>query len=315
MRHPAILGRFIIWKAKNIENRSFLLILSVIVGIISGLLAVTLKTTVHYIEVFFTKSNAFDIREENYYYLFYPLIGIFITVVFIRTFIKEDISHGISRILYSISKKRSIMKLHNLYSSIIACTFTGGFGGSVGMEAPIVSTGAAVGSNLGQLLRLDFKTTTLLVACGATGAMAGIFKAPIAALIFSLEVLMLDLTLTSIVPLLMASVTGSLVANLLLGDKVLFYFSLKDSFEITHLPFYIGLGIIMFLWIVRKVSFIRKRLMKFFIRRFILTLFIGVFPVLNFVPEAMILVLLVHYHEKTIVRKFFDLIEGIKKAA
>lgn len=244
MRHPAILGRFIIWKAKNIEHRSFLLVLSVIVGIASGFLAVVLKTTVHYIEILFTKSNAFDIREENYYYLFYPLIGIFITVLFLRTFIKDDIGHGITRILYSISKKRSIMKLHNIYSSIIACTFTGGFGGSVGMEAPIVSTGAAVGSNLGQLLRLDFKTTTLLVACGATGAMAGIFKAPIAALIFSLEVLMLDLTLTSIVPLLMASVSGSLVANLFLGDKVLFYFSLKDDFEITNLPFYIGLGII-----------------------------------------------------------------------
>jgi len=244
MRHPAILARFIIWKAKNIEHRSFLLILSVIIGIISGLLAVTLKTTVHYIEVFFTKSSTSEIGGENYYYLFYPLIGIFITVVFIRTFIKEDISHGITRILYSISRRRSIMKLHNIYSSIIACTFTGGFGGSVGMEAPIVSTGAAVGSNVGQLFRLDFKTTTLLVACGATGAMAGIFGAPIAALIFSLEVLMLDLTLTSIVPLLMASVTGSLVAKLLLTDKALFHFSLKDTFDPMHLPFYIGLGVI-----------------------------------------------------------------------
>ena len=244
MRHPAILARFIIWKAKNIEHRSFLLILSVIIGIISGLLAVTLKTTVHYIEVFFTKSSTSEIGGENYYYLFYPLVGIFITVVFIRTFIKEDISHGITRILYSISRRRSIMKLHNIYSSIIACTFTGGFGGSVGMEAPIVSTGAAVGSNVGQLFRLDFKTTTLLVACGATGAMAGIFGAPIAALIFSLEVLMLDLTLTSIVPLLMASVTGSLVAKLLLTDKALFHFSLKDTFDPMHLPFYIGLGVI-----------------------------------------------------------------------
>jgi len=238
------LARFIIWKAKNIEHRSFLLILSVIIGIISGLLAVTLKTTVHYIEVFFTKSSTSEIGGENYYYLFYPLVGIFITVVFIRTFIKEDISHGITRILYSISRRRSIMKLHNIYSSIIACTFTGGFGGSVGMEAPIVSTGAAVGSNVGQLFRLDFKTTTLLVACGATGAMAGIFGAPIAALIFSLEVLMLDLTLTSIVPLLMASVTGSLVAKLLLTDKALFHFSLKDTFDPMHLPFYIGLGVI-----------------------------------------------------------------------
>ena len=230
MRHPSILGRFLIWKVKNIENRYFLLILSVIIGTLSGLAAVTLKTTVHYIEVFFTKSKVFDIQEENYYYLAYPLIGIFITVVFVRTFVKQDIGHGISRILYALSRKRAIMKAHNIYSSIIACTFTGGFGGSVGMEAPIVSTGAAIGSNIGQLFRLNFKTTALLVACGATGAMAGIFSAPIAALIFSLEVLMLDLTLTSIIPLLMASVTGALMANFLLGDQVLFYFSLKDDF-------------------------------------------------------------------------------------
>jgi len=244
MKHPSILGRFLIWKVKNIEHRYFLLILSVIVGSISGLAAVVLKTTVHYIELLFTKSKAFEIHEENYYYLLYPLIGIFLTVVFIRTFIRQDISHGIARILYAISKNRSIMKAHNMYSSIVACTFTGGFGGSVGMEAPIVSTGASIGSNVGQLLRLNFKTTTLLIACGATGAMAGIFQAPIAALIFSLEVLMLDLTLTSIIPLLMASVTGSMVASLLLGDKILFYFSLKDHFQISHLPFYIGLGII-----------------------------------------------------------------------
>lgn len=244
MKHPSILGRFLIWKVKHIEHRYFLLILSVIVGSISGLAAVTLKTTVHYIEVLFTKSKAFEIQEENYYYLLYPLVGIFITVLFIKIFIRQDISHGIARILYSISKNRSILKAHNMYSSIIACTFTGGFGGSVGMEAPIVTTGASIGSNIGQLLRLNYKTTTLLVACGATGAMAGIFQAPIAALIFSLEVLMLDLTLTSIVPLLMASVTGSMVASLLLGDKILFYFSLKDHFQMSHLPFYIGLGII-----------------------------------------------------------------------
>ncbi|HIB20429.1 MAG TPA: chloride channel protein [Rhodospirillales bacterium] len=143
-----------------------------------------------------------------------------------------------------MSKKSAIMKSHNMYSSIISCTFTGGFGGSVGMEAPIVSTGAAIGSNIGQLFRMNYKATALLVACGATGAMAGIFNAPIAALIFSLEVLMLDLTLTSIIPLLMASVTGALMANLLLGDQIMFYFTLKDAFNIYHLPYYIALGVI-----------------------------------------------------------------------
>lgn len=244
MRRASILGRFFIWKVKNTDHKYFLLVLSVIIGLLSGLAAVTLKTTVHYIGVFFTKSKVFDIQEENYYYLAYPLIGILITVWYVRTFIKQDIGHGISRILYSLSKKSAIMKSHNMYSSIISCTFTGGFGGSVGMEAPIVSTGAAIGSNIGQLFRMNFKATALLVACGATGAMAGIFNAPIAALIFSLEVLMLDLTLTSIIPLLMASVTGALMANLLLGDQIMFYFTLKDAFNIYHLPYYIALGVI-----------------------------------------------------------------------
>jgi len=244
MRRPSILGRFLIWKIKNTDHKYFLLVLSVIIGLLSGLAAVTLKTTVHYIGVFFTKSKVFDIQEENYYYLAYPLIGILITVWYVRTFIKEDIGHGISRILYALSKKSAIMKGHSMYSSIISCTFTGGFGGSVGMEAPIVSTGAAIGSNIGQLFRMNYKSTALLVACGATGAMAGIFNAPIAALIFSLEVLMLDLTLTSIIPLLMASVTGALMANLLLGDQIMFYFTLKDAFNIYHLPYYIALGII-----------------------------------------------------------------------
>ena len=138
------------------------------------------------------------------------------------------------------------MKPHNMYSSIIACTFTGGFGGSVGMEAPIVSTGAAIGSNIAQMLRLNYKTTTLLVACGATGAMSAIFNAPIAALIFSLEVLMLDLTIASIIPLLMASVTGAMIANLLLGEEVLFFFALKDDLNMNFITLasYVMLGII-----------------------------------------------------------------------
>ncbi|MFH1321382.1 MAG: chloride channel protein [Bacteroidota bacterium] len=245
MKNPSIYGRFLIWKVKNIKHRYFILILSIIIGIISGLAAVTLKTTVHYIEILFTKSGFFDIREENYLLLAYPLIGIFITVVYIRFFTgQQRLGHGITNILQAISRKSSIIKLHNVYSSIIACTFTGGFGGSVGMEAPIVGTGGAIGSNIGQLFRLNYKTTTLMVACGATGAMAAIFKAPIAALIFSLEVLMLDLTIASIIPLLMASVSGALMANLLLGKQILFYFSLKDNFNINHLPFYIVLGII-----------------------------------------------------------------------
>ena len=141
MRAPPILGRFLIWKVKNIEHRYFLFLISIVIGSLAGLAAVTLKTTVHYIEVFFTQSKVFDVQEENYYYLAYPLLGILITVLYLQIFVKQDIRHGITRILYSLSKNSGIMKFHNMYSSIIACTFTGGFGGSVGMEAPIVSTG------------------------------------------------------------------------------------------------------------------------------------------------------------------------------
>lgn len=288
MRKPSILGRFLIWKVKNIEHRYFLLVISIIIGCLSGLAAVTLKTTVHYIEIYFTNSKTFDIQEENYYFLAYPLIGIFITVLYLKIFIRQDIGHGITRILYSLSKKSGIMKFHNMYSSIIACTFTGGFGGSVGMEAPIVSTGAAIGSNISQLLRLNFKTTVLFIACGATGAMAGIFKAPIAALIFSLEVLMLDLTLTSIIPLLMASVSGAMMANLLLGEKILFHFSLVDKFNMHHLPYYIGLGIIaglvsvyftrITLIIELKFDRIRKPFKKLFIGGICLGILIFIFP-------------------------------------
>ena len=288
MRKPSILGRFLIWKVKNIEHRYFLLVISIIIGCLSGLAAVTLKTTVHYIEVYFTNSKVFDVQEENYYFLAYPLIGIFITVLYLRIFIRQDIGHGITRILYALSKKSGIMKFHNIYSSIIACTFTGGFGGSVGMEAPIVSTGAAIGSNISQLLRLNFKTTVLFIACGATGAMAGIFKAPIAALIFSLEVLMLDLTLTSIIPLLMASVSGAMMANLLLGEKILFHFSLVDKFNMHHLPYYIGLGIIaglvsvyftrITLIIELKFDRIRKPFKKLFIGGICLSVLIFIFP-------------------------------------
>ena len=288
MRKPSILGRFLIWKVKNIEHRYFLLVISIIIGCLSGLAAVTLKTTVHYIEVYFTNSKVFDVQEENYYFLAYPLIGIFITVLYLRIFIRQDIGHGITRILYALSKKSGVMKFHNIYSSIIACTFTGGFGGSVGMEAPIVSTGAAIGSNISQLLRLNFKTTVLFIACGATGAMAGIFKAPIAALIFSLEVLMLDLTLTSIIPLLMASVSGAMMANLLLGEKILFHFTLVDKFNMHHLPYYIGLGIIaglvsvyftrITLIIELKFDRIRKPFKKLFIGGICLSVLIFIFP-------------------------------------
>ncbi|MBU0487623.1 MAG: chloride channel protein [Bacteroidetes bacterium] len=233
--------KLIIWVMRRIRTKQLVLILSVVVGVFGGLAAVILKTLVHEMEVLLTSGGAEE--SQNYMYLAYPVIGIFLTVLFLKYVIRDEIGHGISRILYAISKKKSIIRAHNMYSSIIACTFTGGFGGSVGMEAPIVYTGSSIGSNIGRIFRMPYKTKTLLVACGAAAAVSGIFKAPVAGVIFTLEILMIDLTTASILPLLIASVSGSVISNLLLGKQIIFYFSVKDPFVMSNLPFYVLLGL------------------------------------------------------------------------
>ncbi len=170
-------------------------------------------------------------------------MGITLTVVFVKYLLKQDIGHGVSKILFSISKRKGHLKPHNTWSSMVASSLTVGLGGSVGLEAPIVLTGASIGSNIGRMLKLNYKTIVLLVGCGAAGAIAGIFKAPIAALIFAFEVLMLDLTAWSIVPLLIASVTAATVSYFLLGEQVVFSFTISEPFVLNNLPFYILLGV------------------------------------------------------------------------
>ncbi len=233
--------RILIWRNKKISERKFVLILSFIVGILSGLAAVLLKSTVHHTHHFLTKGFA---EGFNYTFLIFPLIGITLTVFYVKFFVKDNIGHGVSRILYALSKNNGRIKAHNNYSSIIASTLTIGFGGSVGVEAPIVLTGASIGSTLGRYFRLNFKSIALLVACGAAGAIGGIFKAPIAGMIFTLEVLMLDLTLTSIVPLLISSVTGATVAYFLMGEGVVLSVANTQNFELNFIPFYILLGLL-----------------------------------------------------------------------
>lgn len=174
----------------------------------------------------------------------FPAVGILITSLFVRKIVKDDISHGVTRILYAISQRKSILKLHNIWTSIVGSTFTIGFGGSVGAEAPIVLTGSAIGSNLGKYFKLDQKTLMLLIGCGAAGAIGGIFKAPIAGLVFVLEVLMLDMTLTSIVPLLISSVTATAVAYILSGNSFMFNFTVSEPFEVGRIPLLILLGIV-----------------------------------------------------------------------
>ncbi len=257
-------GKLLVWRLRHIKQRQFVLILSVIVGIGSGLAAVTLKNTLYYTNYFLT--NGFSYHGLYYIYLAFPVIGIILTLLFIRYGVKDNISHGVSKVLYAISKNGSRIKPHNTFSSLIACTLTLGFGGSVGPEAPIVLSGSAIGSNLARIFRLNYKITTLLIACGAAGAISGIFEAPIAGAIFALEILMLDLTMTTIIPLLIATVTASLVSFLLMGNEVLFSFSLNSPFLLRHIPFFILLGIftgIISVYFIRGSMAIEKLMKKF----------------------------------------------------
>ncbi len=230
------------WRVKHITHKQFVYILSFIIGLVSGLAAVLLKNTVYFTNEILI--HRLHIEKMNLLFLAFPLVGILLTVLFVRTFVKDHIGHGISRILFAISKKNSIIKPHNTYSSLLASVFTVGFGGSVGLEAPIVLTGSSIGSSLGRIFRLNYKTTTILIGCGAAGALGGIFKAPIAAVIFGLEVLMLDLTMWSLIPLLIASVTGTTVSYLLFGKGVIFTFAMKDPFLLKNIPYYMFLGVI-----------------------------------------------------------------------
>ena len=240
MKKAGLFDKMYNWRVHHIPPRQFLLILSFIVGILSGLAAVILKTTIHYATRLLTGDFSFDV---NPWHFAFPVVGIILTTLFAKYIIKDKLGHGVSRILFAISKKSSLLKFHNNYSSMIASSITIGTGGSVGSEAPIVLTGASLGSSLGRWLKLNYKQRTLLLGCGAVGASAGIFQAPIAGVVFTLEVLMLNLTLASIVPLLISSVTGALVAFFLMGNNVLFSFVLKETYVMNDVPFYILLGI------------------------------------------------------------------------
>ncbi len=235
------LAKFILWREEHLSHRKFVYILSFIIGILSGLAAVLLKNAVHYTHHFLFEYIAID--KVNYLYLFFPLIGIFLTVLYVKYSVKDNIGHGITRILFAISRKQGKIKPHNNFTSMIASTFTVGFGGSVGLEAPIVLTGSSIGSTLGRLFRLNYKTKFILIGCGAAGAIAGIFKAPIAAVIFALEVLMLDLTMWSLVPLLISAVTGLTISYFFLGKAEIFTFTMVHEFALSNIPFYILLGI------------------------------------------------------------------------
>jgi CIC family chloride channel protein len=238
----SLLDKIIKWQSERLSHRQLLYVLSFVIGIISGLAAIILKNAVHYTHLFVT--SQLHIEGINLFYLAYPLMGVFLTVLFVRFIIKDEMGHGITKILFSISKNNGNIKSHNSFSSIIASTLTVGFGGSVGLESPIVMTGSSVGSNLGRVFGMNYKSIITLIGCGAAGAIAGIFKAPIAAVIFGLEVLMLDLTMWSIIPLLISSVTGATLSYFFLGKGVILPFRLDMTFHLPNIPYYLVLGIL-----------------------------------------------------------------------
>ena len=284
--HIRWLGKFNRWKEKHLSERNFIVSLSIVVGFLSGLAAVLLKNMIFYFSEFIINLHAAD--SENYLYLFLPLAGVTLSYLFIHYVVKDNVSHGVSRVLYAFSRAKGRIKRSRMYSSIVACTVTIGFGGSVGPEAPVVLTGAAIGSNVGRTFNLGFRQLVLLIACGSAGAIAGIFSAPLAGLVFALEVLMIDLTMASLIPILIASTTGAVTAAIFLGRSATFHFDVASDFLLQNLPFYLLLGIVAgfvscyFLFMNEKIgqyfSKINKPWKRILIGGISLSLLIFIFP-------------------------------------
>lgn len=234
--------RMIEWRERHISEKHLVLLLSFFVGALSAAAAALLKSFIHLIQWLVEEQLISD--GHTWWYLITPIIGITLAALFVKYIVRDDISHGITKILYAISQRKSIIKAHNMWSSIVGSGLTIGFGGSVGAEAPIVLTGAAIGSNLAKAFRLDQKTMMLMIACGAAGAIGGIFKAPIAGLVFTLEVLMMDLTMTSVAPLLISSVTATAISYILTGTDPMFPLDNAEPFMVNRIPWYLVLGFV-----------------------------------------------------------------------
>ena len=273
------------WFSK-FSDRNKVFVLCVFVSLIAGFCAIILKSAVHYTQSLL--QDAFDEEKFNYLYLAFPIIGISLTVLFIKFFVKDDLSHGVSKVLYSIAKEDGKLKTHHTYSSMIASTLTVGFGGSVGLEAPITLTGSAVGSRLGSFFGLNSKSTITLVACGATAAVACIFNAPIAGVIFAIEVLMLDLTISSLIPLLVSAVTGTSISYIVMGRSLMFDTMTIPNFKMENLPIYLILGVFTGLyavyfmrtsrWIERKMAKVKTKFLRIVIGGVLLSVLIFFFP-------------------------------------
>lgn len=242
MKDPHLLDRFLEWRIKHVSDRQFMILIGVIVGLGVGFSAVIIKNTVYLIEYLLTRN--FNRDNLNFLYLLFPTIGIAVAVVFTRYILRRRVGHGVPSVLYAISKSNGRINRHNMFSSVITSALTVGFGGSVGLEGPTVATGAAIGSNLGQRLHLNQRQIISMLGYACAGAMAAIFKAPIAAIVFALEVIMIDLTMTALVPLLAASVSAALTSYFFLGQDVLYPFEVKEGFLLGDTHFYLIFGVL-----------------------------------------------------------------------
>ena len=256
MQDDNIIERTVRWVTTHVSHRQLLLLLAFIVGFLAALAAYILHSLIHIIQHML--SSQFASEGFNWFYLVCPVIGILLTMLFVRYIVRDNISHGITRILYAFSTKQGRLPSHNTWTSVVASAITIGFGGSVGAEAPIVLTGSAIGSTLAQRFKLDNKTIFMLVGCGASAAIAGIFKAPIAGLVFTIEVLMIDLTMGSLLPILISCVTATCFTYVLVGDSSLFTFNLQEAWPVNRAPANIMLGIacgLVSLYFIRSMTY------------------------------------------------------------
>ena len=281
-----IFTKFLKWRYKNISNKNFVNIASAIIGFLAGMGAVMLKNLTHIIQLLLEVEFIKNIHQV--FYFVFPIIGLLIVLLIIKYFIKKKVGHGIPSTLYAISKQKGIMPRHQMWASLITAPLTVGFGGSVGLEGPTVATGAALGSNFARLFHLNQTTRTLLIGAAAAGAMSSIFKAPIAAIVFAVEIFSLELTLASMIPILLASITAILTSYFFFGDDVLLHFQIQDKFALNDVSFFIVLGVftsvvsIYFSTVYFKISDFFKRFINTYKRLLIGGILIGI--IVFFIP-------------------------------
>ena len=240
-RNPLLL-RFLVWRTKYVSHRQFLMVLAAVIGFLSGLVAVVIKNLTAFIQLLL--EGELIVKYHDAFYFIFPLMGLALTLLIIRFGIRNKVGNGIPTTLYAISQRKGLMQRFQSYASLLTAPVTVGFGGSVGLEAPTVATGAAISSNLSRLFKMNQATRTLLIGCAAAGAMSSLFKAPIAAIIFAIEIFALDLTLVSMIPLLLASVSAILTSYFFFGNDIILHYTLTEEFDISEVPFYILLGVV-----------------------------------------------------------------------